>query len=198
MEGFALAKDRTAFLDRLVKGSDDHFYYTILDLLQRNTDGNLTAEINDTLDRYSKSTVANHIRLTNLKTRAKYVSLPHLSRSCQKTLLIICICNSINSINLPRLLSFDHGSAEEKKGVFEWLVKELSLTFSASPELVNTIAATEEEAARYPTKLDNADVFAFTKQRELYEYNASAYPYLIKKKEELLRDVNPTPQQILH
>ena len=72
LEGFALAKDRTSFLDHLVKGSDDHFYYTLLHLLHRNTDGKLTQEITHTLEQYEKSGVANSTRLNNLKTRARY------------------------------------------------------------------------------------------------------------------------------
>jgi len=54
-----------------VKGSDDHFFYTILDFLQRNTDGKLTDQINNTLERYKGAKVGNASKLSKLEARTK-------------------------------------------------------------------------------------------------------------------------------
>jgi len=70
--------------------------------------------------------------------------------------------------------------------VFEWLVDELKLRFSASSEHAHVGAA----EVNYPSQLDPAVISAFNKKRPLKDFRSFAHAHLIKNRKALKGKVN--------
>jgi len=70
--------------------------------------------------------------------------------------------------------------------VFEWLVDELKLRFSASSEHAHVGAA----EVNYPSQLDPAVISAFNKKRPLKDFRSFAHAHLIKNRKAFQGKVN--------